>query len=141
VNAEFCHMQLTTAGLLHIKERKLLLAFSRNKSCFYLPGGKIDTNETPAGALCREIEEELQLQLYESDLEYYTHITAPAYGEEAGVMMEQDCFLVKRNVDPSAAAEISEIRYFSLDDYLAQTNKAPGAIMILKQLKADGLID
>jgi hypothetical protein len=31
---------LPCSGLLHIKDRKLLLAFSRNKQCFYLPGGK-----------------------------------------------------------------------------------------------------
>ena len=141
MNPEFCQMQLPTAGLLHIKDRKLLLAYSRNKSCFYLPGGKIDKHESPAGALCREIEEELQLQLDESELEFYTHITAPAYGEGKNVIMEQDCFFVKRSVDPRAAAEIGELRYFTLEDYLSQQNKAPGAIMILQQLKADGLID
>ena len=134
-------MQLPTAGLLHIKERKLLLAYSRNKSCFYLPGGKIDNHESAAGALCREIEEELQLHLNENELEFYTHITAPAYGEANEVIMEQDCFLVKRDVDPRAAAEIGELRYFTLEEYLSQQNKAPGAIMILQQLKADGLVD
>ncbi|HEY0432482.1 MAG TPA: NUDIX domain-containing protein [Chitinophagaceae bacterium] len=46
-------MQLRTAGLLHIKDRRLLLAFSTNKQCFYLPGGKLDAGETPATALVR----------------------------------------------------------------------------------------
>jgi len=36
---------LHTAGLVVIKEGKLLLAFSSNKNAWYLPGGKIDSGE------------------------------------------------------------------------------------------------
>jgi 8-oxo-dGTP pyrophosphatase MutT (NUDIX family) len=141
LNHEFCYMQLPTAGLLIIENRKLLLAFSKNKQCFYLPGGKIDAGETAVAALCREIEEELNIRLSETELIYYTHISAPAYGEENGTMMEQDCFLVNRPLKPIAAAEIGELRYFTSGDYLLQKNTAPGAVLILEQLKADNLID
>ena len=134
-------MQLTTSGLLIIQNRKLLLAFSKNKNCFYLPGGKIDKGETATGALRREIAEELNIDLDENDFKYYTHITAPAYGEKDGLIMEQDCFLTAKAIQPVASAEIGEVKYFSLNEYLAELNKAPGAIMILQQLKADNLID
>lgn len=141
LNHEFCCMQLPTAGLLIIENRKLLLAFSKNKQCFYLPGGKIDAGETAVSALCREIEEELNIRLSETELKYYTHISAPAYGEENGTIMEQDCFLLERAVLPEAAAEIGELSYFTLQEYLLQKNTAPGAILILEQLKAADLID
>ena len=134
-------MQSPTAGLLAIKDRKLLLAFSKNKKCFYLPGGKVDKDETPAQALCREIEEELNVPLQESHLTYYTHITAPAYGEINGTIMEQDCFLVNKTIDAIASAEIEELRYFTLTEYLAQPQTAPGAVKILGILKEDNLID
>jgi 8-oxo-dGTP pyrophosphatase MutT (NUDIX family) len=134
-------MQLPTAGLLVIQNRKLLLAFSKNKKCFYLPGGKIDEGETAVTALCREIAEELNINLDEDELKYYTHISAPAYGEQEGIIMEQDCFLVNKPVKPVAASEIGELRYFSLEEYLDQTSKAPGAVMLLKQLRSDGWID
>jgi len=134
-------MQLPTAGLLAIKDRRLLLAYSKNKKCFYLPGGKIDRNETAAQALCREIEEELDVPLQETELRYYTHITAPAFGEMNGTIMEQDCFLVNRIVEPVACAEISELRYFTLTEYLAQPQTAPGAVRVLEILKEDNLID
>jgi 8-oxo-dGTP pyrophosphatase MutT (NUDIX family) len=134
-------MQLPTAGLLVIENRKLLLAFSRNKQCFYLPGGKIDPGETAAEALCREIAEEMNVRLAPSDLTWYSHITAPAYGENNGVIMEQECFLVNKQVQPVAAAEIGELRYFSLSDYLREKNTAPGAVMVLQQLQSHGLID
>ncbi|MEP7372037.1 MAG: NUDIX domain-containing protein [Chitinophagaceae bacterium] len=134
-------MQLDTAGLLLIQKRKLLLAFSNNKQCFYLPGGKIDNGETATTALCREIKEELNISLTEDELEYYYHISAPAYGEKNGVIMEQDCFLINKTVTPVAAAEIGAIKYFSVEEYLQEINKAPGAVMILKKLQADNLID
>lgn len=134
-------MQLATAGLLVIQNRKLLLAFSNNKQCYYLPGGKLDTGETAKTALCREIEEELNVLLHEDDLLFYTHITAPAYGENEGVMMEQDCFLLTQPVTPNASAEIGDLRYFSLAEYLQQPNRAPGAVLILELLKRDGRID
>ena len=134
-------MKLPTAGLLIIQNRKLLLAFSRNKQCFYLPGGKIDTGETAAKALRREIAEEMNVTIGEHELKYYTHITAPAYGEENGIIMEQDCFFLHRSITPQASGEIGELKYFSLTDYLSETNRAPGAVMILELLQKDGLID
>jgi len=133
-------MQLQTAGLLAIKNRKLLLAFSKNKQCFYLPGGKTSEGETAKKALCREIAEELNVQLSETDLEYYSHVTAPAYGETTGTIMEQDCFLLLTPIDPVASGEIGELRYFSLKEYLQELNNAPGAVMILQQLTEEGII-
>jgi 8-oxo-dGTP pyrophosphatase MutT (NUDIX family) len=132
---------ISCSGLLIIKDRKLLLAYSKNKQCFYLPGGKIDESETPLQGLCREIKEELNLSLHENEVSYFTHITAPAYGENNGVIMEQDCFLLNRSVEPVASAEIGELRYFSLEEYLQQSNTAPGAVMVLERLKEDNLID
>jgi 8-oxo-dGTP pyrophosphatase MutT (NUDIX family) len=139
--SEFCSMQLSTAGILIIQNRKLLLAFRKNKRCFYLPGGKIDKGETAISALCREIAEELNINLNEIELQFYTHISAPAYGELNGTIMEQDCFLIDKPVKPVAASEIGELKYFSLKEYLDEPNKAPGAAMILKQLKKDNLVD
>lgn len=132
---------LRTVGLLIIRNRQLLLAFSNNKQCFYLPGGKIDAGETPVQALCREITEELNIPLLPEDLEYYTHTTAPAYGERPGVIMEQDCYLVHRPVEPVPSAEIGKVAYFTLATYLQESNRAPGAVMILEKLQQDGLID
>ena len=134
-------MQLFTAGLLLIQNRKLLLAYSKNKKCFYLPGGKIDVGETPTTALCREIAEEMNVTIEEPKLEFYTHITAPAYGEEEGIIMEQDCFFYEQKITPVACSEIGELRYFSLSEYLAQSHCAPGAVKILTLLHSDGYID
>ena len=132
---------LPCAGLLYIENKKLLLAFSSKKQCFYLPGGKIAIHETAATALCREVMEEMEVVINENDLEFYTHISAPAYGEIEGVIMEQDCFILSKKIYPKASAEVALLQYFSVEEYKSQTNRAPGAIMILEQLKKSGLIN
>jgi 8-oxo-dGTP pyrophosphatase MutT (NUDIX family) len=134
-------MQLPTAGLLVIRERKLLLAFSANKQAFYLPGGKINAGETAEQALAREIKEELNLDLKEEDLRYYTHITAPAFGEQESIVMEQECFFCEVAGEPQANAEIATLDYFDCSDYHAQTHRAPGVVMVMRKLKEDGMID
>jgi len=105
-------IRLPTAGLLVIKNKKLLLAFSRNKRCFYLPGGKIDSGETAEEALCREISEELNTIITTDQLVYYTHIAAPAYGELNGTVMEQDCFFVKSEINPEATGKLRNLNIF-----------------------------
>ena len=134
-------MQLFTAGLLVIKNRKLLLAFSNNKECYYLPGGKVDNEETAIGALCREIAEELNVQLDQDKVSFFTHITALAYGEKNGIIMEQDCFITSQEITPSASAEIGSLQYFSLASYQKEPNLAPGAVMILEILTEKGYIE
>ena len=132
---------MQTAGLVVIKNRKLLLAFSNNKQAFYLPGGKIDAAETAVEGLIREIREELNVELDESGLQYYTHITAPAFGEKTGIIMEQDCFLYDLQETAEPNAEIGMLEYFDMAAYSLQPQQAPGVVMILEKLKTEGKID
>jgi 8-oxo-dGTP pyrophosphatase MutT (NUDIX family) len=134
-------MQLHTAGLIVIKDKKLLLAFSKNKQAFYLPGGKVDAGETAVQALLREIKEELNIELEEKKLQYYTHVTAAAYGETNGIIMEQDCFLYKPSIQPQAAAEIEALQYFDVLSYSLQPVQVPGVVMIIQLLKKEGLLN
>lgn len=119
----------------------MLLAFSKRKRCYYLPGGKLHPGESSREALARECAEELKLQILPEELEYHSHVRAPAFGEEPGMIMEQDCYLLPRSVAPVAAAEIGDLKYFTLEEYLAGPVQAPGAVMILQQLKNENRID
>ncbi len=133
-------MQLHTAGLVVIRDKQLLLAYSNNKKAFYLPGGKLDAGETATQALLREIEEELNIVLQEDSLRFYTHITAPAFGENNGIIMEQDCFMYELEQTPVPNAEIGELAYFDSRSYPSQPAQVPGVVMIIEQLKKDGLL-
>jgi 8-oxo-dGTP pyrophosphatase MutT (NUDIX family) len=133
--------KLATAGLIVINNKKLLLAFSNNKQAWYLPGGKADKNETSTQALIREIKEELNIELKEGELKFYTHISAPAFGEAKGIIMEQDCYLYELKEMPSPSAEINAVKYFNNKDYSFEPKQVPGVVMILKKLEADMLVD
>lgn len=132
---------MPTAGLLYISERKLLLAFSKNKQAYYLPGGKVDSGETAITALIREIKEELNVELSEKDLSYHTHITAPAFGEPEPVQMQQDCFLCNKRIQPSSSAEIEAIKFFDHQTYLREPVQVPGVITAFETLKQQNLVD
>ncbi|GGH60776.1 8-oxo-dGTP pyrophosphatase MutT (NUDIX family) [Filimonas zeae] len=128
------------AGLIVVKERKLLLAFSNNKQAWYLPGGKIDAGETPLMGLRREIQEELNLQLPEESLSWYYHITAPAFGED-NITMQQHCFMHQLTQQPQPAAEIGGVQYFSQEEYQLQPHQVTGVLMAFEKLRQDNLVD
>ena len=132
---------LTTAGLIVVRDRKLLLAFSNNKQAFYLPGGKADEGETTETALQREISEELAITLDPEKIKLYMHVTAQAFGEAGGIIMEQDCFIYDLHEEPTPAAEIGDLRYFNTYSYNDQPQQVPGVVTVMSRLQADGLID
>jgi 8-oxo-dGTP pyrophosphatase MutT (NUDIX family) len=50
-------------ALIHIEDRRLLMAKSKGKDTLYLPGGKRDSGETDLQALSREVKEELEVTI------------------------------------------------------------------------------
>lgn len=131
---------MPTVGLIVIKHHKLLLAFSRNKQAWYLPGGKVDSGETPIQALKREIKEELNLDLKTAKLKPYCHISAAAYGEDTNIMMEQDCFLYDTDQEIIPGNEIEAIKYFDHDTYLAEYITVAGVLQVFELLTKDHLL-
>ncbi len=134
------NIPLPTAGLVVVRDNKLLLAYSKNKNAWYLPGGKIDRDETAQEGLIREIKEELNLTLDTHRLRYYCHTTAPAYGEESNIIMEQECFIynLEEVIEPSN--EIGAVKYFDLPTYKLEDAQVPGVLYIFEQLKKDELL-
>lgn len=123
--------------MLH--NNRLLLTFSKNKKAWYLPGGKLDKNESSLEALVREIKEELSLELNSKELTFYTHISAPAYGED-NLQMEQDCFLYDLKTEIKPTNEIEAIKYFSFDEYKKEEIQVIGVLQVFEQLNKDRLI-
>ncbi|WP_300602259.1 NUDIX domain-containing protein [Niabella sp.] len=132
--------QLPTAGLVVINDGKLLLAYSKNKNAWYLPGGKTEAGETALHSLIREIKEELNLDIEPHELTYYGHITAPAYGEAPHVLMEQECFLYAIAAPIRPGNEIGAVAYFDEAAYKQQPAQVPGVLQLFERLKQDALI-
>ena len=131
---------LPTAGLVVVKGDKLLLAYSKNKKAWYLPGGKIDDGESSLVTLQREIFEELNIVLNAEQLKYYCHITAPAYGEEPPIIMEQDCFIYQLNEKIEPKNEIGEVRFFDIKMYQSEPAQVPGVLLVFDKLIKDKVL-
>ncbi|WP_446785421.1 NUDIX hydrolase [Macellibacteroides fermentans] len=131
---------LPTAGLVVVKGDKLLLAYSKNKKAWYLPGGKIDDGESSFETLQREIFEELNIVLNVERLKYYCHITAPAYGEEPPIIMEQDCFIYQLNEKIEPKNEIGEVRFFDIKMYQSEPAQVPGVLLVFDKLIKDKVL-
>lgn|SRR5690606_29489490 len=134
-------ISLQTAGLVVVKENKLLLAYSKNKNAWYLPGGKVDAGETSKTALKREIEEELNFTLNPEELKYYCHISAPAYGENRNIIMEQDCFLYTLTEEVQPSNEIGGVKFFDYETYLSEPAQVVGVIEIFDRLHEDKILN
>jgi 8-oxo-dGTP pyrophosphatase MutT (NUDIX family) len=130
-------IKLPTVGLIAVKDNKMLLAFSKNKKAWYLPGGKIDVNETPVQALQREVKEELNLDIDPDQLKFYCHISVEAYGETQQLMMEQDCFLYEIDQHIVPGNEIEEVAYFNRETYLREPVQVAGVIQVFDLLEKD----
>ncbi|MFB6455383.1 NUDIX domain-containing protein [Chitinophaga sp. Hz27] len=131
---------IQTVGLIVIKERKLMLAFSRNKGAWYLPGGKVDAGETDLEALHREIREELNIDLNKEQLQLYYFMEAPAFGEK-DVLMRQHAFICPLQQTPQPTAEIAAVKFFSETDYKLEEHQVVGVINAFRKLREDGLVD
>ena len=128
-------IRLHTVGLIALKEGKLLLAYSNHKKAWYLPGGKIDSGETPREALCREVGEELNVTISPALLQYVGRITAPAWGERPGVVMEQDCFRYDIEEPVQPGGEIGGLRYFDWTGYRKEPAQVPGVLQVFEWLQ------
>lgn len=128
-------VDLQTAGLVCLDGDKLLLAFSKNKQAWYLPGGKIDSDEDSKQALIREIEEELSLCLQPDRLSFLTPIVAPAFGEKKNIMMQQACYYYELKGETiTVANEIGGVQYFTKEEYLQHQIPVPGVLKVFEFL-------
>lgn len=83
---------------------------------FMMPGGKVETGETPRDAAVREIAEELHLRLIPARLEHLGRFVAPA-ANESGFTVDCDVFHWPEPLRglPEVFEEIVEATWFPAD--------------------------
>ncbi|WP_312945587.1 NUDIX domain-containing protein [Agrobacterium sp.] len=104
---------IISAAILLNEKQEMLVVRKRGTSQFMQPGGKIDAGETPGQALCRELSEEISLDLDESAFSYqgvYREMAA----NEPGATVVAHAFVAMLNQDVTPQAEIEDARWLPI---------------------------
>lgn len=128
------------AGII-IHDRRLLVERSKNKKFFIAPGGSVEAGETVKQALVRELKEEFDIDVDESDLKVFDTFYAAAAGQEH-LWLQSDIFTVERwQGDPVPTSEVEEIAWITSD---TPESMPVGSIIqheVIPRLKQLDLID
>jgi ADP-ribose pyrophosphatase YjhB (NUDIX family) len=122
---------------LCIREGKLLSARSKNKTLFYLPGGKREVGESDEKALIREIQEEVSVKLIVNSINYAVTFKAPADGKNPEVVVKLTCYFADFEGELAPDAEIAEIEFIGYKD---KSRCSLGSIEVMNWLKDQNLI-
>tara|TARA_R110001583_G_scaffold49730_1_gene155680 strand:+ start:13138 stop:13536 length:399 start_codon:yes stop_codon:yes gene_type:complete len=122
---------------LYIENGKLLNARSKNKTLFYLPGGKREQGESDKQALTREIKEEISIDLIPDSIRYAATFEAQADGENNETIVKLTCYFADFQGELVPAAEIAEIQFI---DYENKSLCSLGSIKVMEWLKSQQLL-
>ncbi|THU31107.1 NUDIX domain-containing protein [Niastella caeni] len=123
---------------IEIKNKSILSTRSYGKDKYYIPGGKRENGETDEQALCREIKEELSIDIKISTIKYVGVFQAQAHGHPEGTIVKMTCYMADFTGQLKADAEIEEIKWlnYSDKDIIAEVDK-----LIFDYLQEKGLLD
>lgn len=122
---------------IEIREGRILSTRSRGKAVYYIPGGKREAGETDAETLLREIQEELNVKLIASSMEYVGTFLAQAHGHAQGIEVKMQCYTARYEGSIQASAEIEEVVWLR---YADKENVSPVDKIIFDWLKGKGWI-
>jgi 8-oxo-dGTP pyrophosphatase MutT (NUDIX family) len=129
--------EIDKLGWLYIQNGKLLVARSKNKSLFYIPGGKREKGESDQQALIREINEEISVNLLTKTIVPAAVFTAQADGEKSDITVKLTCYYANYEGELVANAEIETIEFMS---YCDKQRCSTGAIQVMDWLYSQHLI-
>lgn len=101
---------------IELQDGKILGTRSKGKDVFYIPGGKREEGESDEQALCREIQEELSVNLLPESIQYLETFQAQAHGHAEGIIVKMTCYTAQYDGQLEASSEIEEIRWLYHED-------------------------
>ncbi|MFB6456856.1 NUDIX domain-containing protein [Chitinophaga sp. Hz27] len=101
---------------IEIKNKSILSTKSFGKTKCYIPGGKREPGESDAQALCREISEELNVELDPQTLHFIGSFEAQADSHPDGVSVKMTCYTANYTGELKACAEIESFTWLTSAD-------------------------
>lgn len=101
---------------IEIKDNSILLAKSKGKDKYYIPGGKREVSETDEQALTREIHEELSVSIDTKTLKFIGIFEAQAHGQPEGVFVKMTCYSGDYFGELNANSEIEALKWFKYSE-------------------------
>lgn len=123
---------------VHVRDRRLLSVRTSGKAKFYLPGGKREPGEGDVAGLCREIREELGVELDPLSFRLFTLLDEQADGFADGRRVHMTCYTADHQGEPVPSAEIAEAAWLASADADACP---PAGRRVLRMLADAGLVD
>ncbi|WP_312018506.1 NUDIX domain-containing protein [Streptomyces sp. I05A-00742] len=90
---------------------RVLVARSRGKDAYYLPGGKPEPGESDREALVREVREELGVDLVPDTVTPAFTVRAAAHGKPGGTEVRMACYTADHRGTPEPRSEIAELAW------------------------------
>lgn len=128
---------IDTVAWVLVDDGRILCARSRGRDVFYIPGGKLESGETPHDALLREVKEELAVDLVPSTLRHFGTYAAQAHAQDEGVLVRMRCYTADHLGTPTASSEIEEISWFRYADI---DRVAPVDQLLFHDLRTSGYL-
>jgi 8-oxo-dGTP pyrophosphatase MutT (NUDIX family) len=123
---------------IEIKNRAILSTKSHGKQKYYIPGGKREQGESDEQALCREILEELSVELEPETLQFVGTFEAQADSHPDGVYVKMTCYTGSYKGVIKECSEIENFRWlqYADKDKISEVDK-----LIFDFLREQNLID
>jgi 8-oxo-dGTP pyrophosphatase MutT (NUDIX family) len=128
---------IDNVALVHIRDRRVLVARSRGKDRWYLPGGKREPGESDEETLRREIREELSVEIQPGTLRHVGTYEGEAHGQPSGSVVRMACYTALWSGQLEPGREIEQLDLLGFDD---RAQAAPLVQDILQDLKTRRLL-
>ncbi len=122
---------IDAVGWVHVRDRRLLCARTRNKDAFYLPGGKREVGESDWEALAREVREEISVAIDVKTFAFFGKFDAAAHGHGPGAMVTMVCYESGYRGTIAPSNEIEELAWMT---YGERHRCAPASQLVMKKL-------
>ncbi len=126
------------AGLIYLKDKKVLVSLSRGKDTWYIPAGKREEGETYEETLIREMKEELDVDIKPATIKPYSTFEAPAHGKPEGTIVKTVFYTADVTGEMKASAEVGAIDFFN---YNQKNLTSDLTKKVFDDLKNKGLIE